>query len=852
MLRLAAWFTLLVVLAASLGVYLTMTGTSRPLVDLCARTVGSLLVGQRTEAVRTEIDIRPDEHWLAARTALRVRSATAGRQHLFFLLNPGLHLQGVRWNAQSATVPAPRVYRLWALTVVDLGHPLAKDEAAEFSLEYQGKPLLDGFPVDGAAALEPGSVLLTPDIWWYPADLQGWFEAEVDVTLPAGFTVVHSGVDGATWARGDLQRVRWQSERAVNGMSVVAGPYTLTRSERGGLRLQLFLPTDVSLDPTRMLDALGAGNKALTDRYGPPGFRTVSAFVSRNLMHAFNDGAGVIGLPLRAARSGDYGARALGCQLARNWWGATVGDRPLAPRAGGTWIMEGMAAYSGLLAAGLQPGSDGWTRALARGIPDPTRTTVLTDVSAVDARLAAGNGGEVVCRQATYVLAMLADVLGDETFTDGLRRFLEQHRLQQVGDADLQLALEQASGKPLQAFFDSWTGSAQIPDLYLEGGTAGEVAVRARGNASSGPALEVSGFTSTDTAPTRATTHVGDTLSGPGPDGFMVLDPRLLWPDGYREDNRFPRRQSPLAVAPAATGPTAVVSGDVFPWAPSRITLVKNDGASERAWDFPHGIHGVPTWSADGSQLVVLSEQPGSNARSVEVLDRNGGRRSLGAGTGAAPGTARSVYIARADRLLLIGADGHTAIVVQRPGQTLDDPQPSPDGTMVAYTAARGAHLELRLVTADGQNDRLVLGWDRDRFAYRWAPDGTRLFAIVPGTWDWQIWAIPLTGNVDVLASGAPMIADLALSPDGARLAFIAASSLDAPTHAQIFVMHLAERSVSTVALEHADPIQLAWTDADRLLLVAESRPPSWPWTLPAERSVKRIRLSDGTVGDWP
>ena len=852
LLRLLAWGTLVAVLAASLGVYLTVTGTSRPLVGLCATGVGALLAGQHTEAVRAAVDIHPAERWLGGSAALRVRSTTAGRRRLFFLLNPGLQLRTTRWTAPSPDLAAPRAYRLWALTILDLGRPLGKDEVAEVTLEYHGAPLLNAFPIDGAAALEPGNIILTPNTWWYPVDLQGWFEAEVNMTLPAGLTVVHGGTEAAAVTRGDIQQVGWKSERPVHGVSVVAGSYTATAREREGLRLQLFVPAGVPLDATRVLDELAAGTTTLTDRYGTPGFTAVSAFVSRTLLHGSNDGAGVIGVPLRAIRRGDYGAAALGHQLARNWWGATVGDRPLAPRTGGVWVMEGLAAYSGLLAARLHPGSDGWTRAVSRWLPDPTRPEVLRDLSAVDARLAPGDTGGALGHRAAFAVAMLREVLGEEAFTTGLRRFLERHRLQQVEDEDLQRALEQASGKSLQPFFDDWTRAARTVDLYLESGSAGDVSVRARGDAVTGPALEVWRVARADPAPARATARVGDTLPGPDPTGFMLLDPGLLWPDGYRANNRFPRRENPFAVVPSAAGRVAVVSGDPSPWAPSRITLLTAEGVSSQTWDFPRGIAHTPIWAADGSQLVVVSEQPAGETRSVEVLAVEGARRTVGAGTDAAPGAATSIYVARGDRLLRIAADGSIGIVAQRRGCALADPRPAPDGTLVAYTAARGARLDLRVTGADGQNDRLLLAWERDRFVYRWAPDGSRVYAIAPGTWDWQIWAIPLTGNIDVLASGAATIADLAVSPDGSRLAFIAAPNPAAPSTTEVYVMHLAERSVRTIPVEQADPLQLAWTDGDQLLLVAESRPPQRPWTLPAERSVKRLRPSDGSVTAWP
>ena len=66
------------------------------------------------------------------------------------------------------------------------------------------------------------------------------------------------------------------------------------------------------------------------------------------------------------------------------------------------------------------------------------------------------------------VLHMLRRKLGDDVFWDGVRLYLERHAHGVVETNDLMRALEEASGKSLERFFDQWVYRPGHPDLRVK------------------------------------------------------------------------------------------------------------------------------------------------------------------------------------------------------------------------------------------------------------------------------------------------------------------------------------------------------------------------------------------------
>jgi aminopeptidase N len=67
-----------------------------------------------------------------------------------------------------------------------------------------------------------------------------------------------------------------------------------------------------------------------------------------------------------------------------------------------------------------------------------------------------------------WVLHMLRAELGDRLFFGGVKRYLERHRGGIVETRDLLRAMEDESGRSLEAFFDQWVYRAGYPEIELE------------------------------------------------------------------------------------------------------------------------------------------------------------------------------------------------------------------------------------------------------------------------------------------------------------------------------------------------------------------------------------------------
>jgi Tol biopolymer transport system component len=839
------------VLSGTCALYLAVTGKSLPILRALTAYAGRLFAGQRTELLKLDLRVRPADGWLAGVATLTVRSLDEHRQRFYFLLNDGLHLRQVRVTDPSGVSTPINAYRVWLLTIIEAAQPVAKNDNLQLAFDYDGTPTSG--PLGAASCVVNAQhVRLNVDAFWYPSDLQGFFNTDVAVTLPERLTVVHNGMDEIRVQRGDVQQVRWTSGRPVAGLSLVAGPYALTAVDADGTRYRLYLPSDVQLEPQRVLRLMHDADHALTDRYGTSGFKQLTMFVDRSLRRGFNDGAGLMGLSIRYFRDGDYGFGSIAHEIAHNWWGATVAANWLSPRTGGQWIVEGLAEFSSLLAAETAYGTQALTRRLAADFFDPAHQVVLANMSVLDNTVAEPTARNTIYRKGAYVAAMLRRTLGDEAYFLGLRQFLDRFHYRQATDGDLQQVLQESSKQDLKQFFADWVHSDRLADLALDGSSQTEVIVNNLGSAPVTDDIALWTFTKDGGEPTRTTVHVGDKFTLDSTHDYAVLDPLLTWADMQRENNRYPRRNDPVYVAVSAKEDVALTEGDGFPWTRASVSSKANDGRTEHTWDFEAGLAGAPIWSPDGARLIVSRTDPSDSLPAIVALAADGTRRTIGRGWAPAAAPDGTVYAGTHDRIVRVAPDGRTTTLVRRPGESLDFALPSPDGTSLVYTAARENHATLRQVSQDGRGDRLIISWDRDRMLYRWSKDGTRLYAIVGGDWDWQIWEIPLAAEpVRVLARGAAAIADLAVSPDGTQLAFTAVPSLNYPHNRhELYVAQLGDRTVRMIDIPDADLTQVAWVDADSLLVVAEAAATERPWILPATRVLKRVRLADGSVED--
>ena len=843
--RLITFLFALVAAAAAAGAFallLATSGHNLPLLRAAVGVVGRAVAGQRTVALALRLQLSPAAHSLAGEARLTVRADTDGRRRLFFLLNDGLRLHAVwREAADGARTPLAFLH-LGPLAIVELDAALAAGAAADVGFAYAGEPRRSSLATSGTV-LDADEVVLTPADFWYPADVQGGFAVSAEVLLPAGLTLAHNGRETGRTIEGTSARVRFASERPVAGLALIAGRYTVHELERDGRHYRALLPQDVTLDAARLTAEMATAQQGLAAHYGPSGFPQSTLVVSRRLPRAFNDGSGLMVIPPRYFRDGRYGFETVAHELAHDWWGATVSARWLTPGSGGEWIVEGFAQYSSWRAVAEHFGEPALVRALARNAFDPDTTGVLAEMSVVDNGLDP-QARATIYAKGGYVAYLLSQQLGSAAFDTAARAFLDQFRYQPADDVELQAAFAASSQQDLQPFFATWVRSKAGLDLALEA-QDGNAAVRNLRDAPP-PASLALWRVGAEGAVEKGETAVGQSVPLNGAKR-VVVDPLAATADMIRSNNILPRADAPQRVARSARGELLVVEGEPVGWEPATLRVVDPATAKTlHSWMIDRGLAGEPSWSADGTRILAVESPRNGEPTLVALSVADGGRQALGHDVSAA-GDADGVVVGRQGKLIRLAKQG-SRVLIEHPGARVVAPCPAPQGGAIAYAVVRDADMELRVLSAGALDSRVLFTWPAGPLRWSWSPDATRLFAVIPGDWDWQLWELSLDGSAPRrLVHEAARITDLAVAADGQRVALVAQDQLDeANDRAEIFVID--GRDFRRFELAGRSALSAAWLDADSLVVVTvDATDPS----LPRATALQRLRLSDGELAPF-
>lgn len=165
-------------------------------------------------------------------------------------------------------------------------------------------------------------------------------------------------------------------------------------------------------------------------------------------------------------------------EVAHQWWGQAIGTKNYHEQ----WLSEGLAQYFAYLYAGRDRGP-GVQRNMMERMRQSMRKFGNSGPISLGYRLghAVGDGSNyraVVYNKSAVVLDMLRQLIGDEAFTAGLRRFYRDWRFKKAGADDLRLAFEAESKQSLERFFERWILDAGVPNLTLHSAieTSGEAA----------------------------------------------------------------------------------------------------------------------------------------------------------------------------------------------------------------------------------------------------------------------------------------------------------------------------------------------------------------------------------------
>jgi len=153
-------------------------------------------------------------------------------------------------------------------------------------------------------------------------------------------------------------------------------------------------------------------------------------------------------------------------ELAHQWFGDLLTCRDWTH----LWLNEGFATYFQVLFAESQRGVDdlrlemrgqqqGFIRSDGRDKPRPMVSNGFTRIGDEQNRN--------VYTKGSSVLHMLRFVLGDEAFRTAIRHYTTKHAGQLVDTRDFQLAINEATGQPLDWFFEQWVTGAGYPKFEV-------------------------------------------------------------------------------------------------------------------------------------------------------------------------------------------------------------------------------------------------------------------------------------------------------------------------------------------------------------------------------------------------
>jgi len=168
-------------------------------------------------------------------------------------------------------------------------------------------------------------------------------------------------------------------------------------------------------------------------------------------------------------------------EIAHQWWGHAVGWQNYHEQ----WISEGFAQYFAAMYAREFRGEDVFQSVLRRmrrwAIDESDQGPVYLGYRVGHIRNNGRAFRAIIYNKGAMVLHMLRQLMGDEVFYRGLKRFYLNARFRKAGSEDFRVAMEIESGRSLARFFEQWIYSAGVPQVAfsyrVEQGAAGQTAV---------------------------------------------------------------------------------------------------------------------------------------------------------------------------------------------------------------------------------------------------------------------------------------------------------------------------------------------------------------------------------------
>lgn len=255
-------------------------------------------------------------------------------------------------------------------------------------------------------------------------------------------------------------------------LTVAVGPFVAVEHAKGKVPVTTWALPDQADDVRRAFARLPQMVDVLGQRLGVPyPFASYGQVVVREFNFGGMENASLTTLTYRnvptAQSEKDWNADGLlAHELGHQWFGDLVTCRTWAD----IWLNEGWASFADALWQESYYGADRYMEELAGnragyfGEAHRYLRPIVSDRANDPDELFDGH----TYSKGAWVAHMLRRRLGEEAFWRGLKAYLTEHRFGSVETADLQKAMETASGRSLRGFFRRWVHQAGHPQVRAE------------------------------------------------------------------------------------------------------------------------------------------------------------------------------------------------------------------------------------------------------------------------------------------------------------------------------------------------------------------------------------------------